>query len=476
LKINRFPRTFWVANTMELFERWAWYGMFAVLALYLTNSTDTGALGFTQAQKGYLIGTVVGLLYFLPTITGAIADKYGYKKILILSYLILAAGYYLMGQVNTYAGMWAVFMFVALGAGLFKPVISATIAKTTTPSTSSIGFGIFYMIVNIGAFIGPIVASKFREVNWEYVFDMSAVVILINLVLVIIFYKEPLVEKKKESLLKSMGTIFRNLASVLKDTRFFIFLIIIVGFWTMYNQLFYTLPVFIEQWMDTSVIFNFMESFSPRLAGAIGTSEGTIAPEMLINIDALYIVLFQVAVSALVMKYKPLGTMISGILISSIGVGLWFISSNPFYLFITLLVFALGEMMSSPKILEYIGRIAPKDKVAMYMGAYYLPMAGGNFFAGILSGDLYGNMSDKITLLQREVASRGLDIPEISAQFTKTDYINRAAELMQMDQHSLTTFLWNTYQPYDIWMVFTGIGIGTVILLWLYDRFMLRGS
>jgi len=372
---------------MELFERWAWYGMFAVLALYLTNSTDTGALGFTQAQKGYLIGTVVGLLYFLPTITGAIADKYGYKKILILSYLILAAGYYLMGQVNTYAGMWAVFMFVALGAGLFKPVISATIAKTTTPSTSSIGFGIFYMIVNIGAFIGPIVASKFREVNWEYVFDMSAVVILINLVLVIIFYKEPLVEKKKESLLKSMGTIFRNLASVLKDTRFFIFLIIIVGFWTMYNQLFYTLPVFIEQWMDTSVIFNFMESFSPRLAGAIGTSEGTIAPEMLINIDALYIVLFQVAVSALVMKYKPLGTMISGILISSIGVGLWFISSNPFYLFITLLVFALGEMMSSPKILEYIGRIAPKDKVAMYMGAYYLPMAGGNFCAGMLSGD-----------------------------------------------------------------------------------------
>jgi len=461
---------------MELFERWAWYGMFAVLALYLTNSTDTGALGFTQVQKGYLIGTVVGVLYFLPTITGAIADKYGYKKILILSYLILAAGYYLMGQVNTYAGMWAVFMFVALGAGLFKPVISATIAKTTTPTTSSIGFGIFYMIVNIGAFIGPIVASKFREVNWEYVFDMSAVVILFNLVLVIIFYKEPLVDKKKEPLLKSIGTIFRNLASVLKDTRFLIFLIIIVGFWTMYNQLFYTLPVFIEQWMDTSVIFNFMESFSPRLAGAIGTSEGTIAPEMLINIDALYIVLFQVAVSALVMKYKPLGTMISGILISSIGVGLWFISSNPFYLFITLLVFALGEMMSSPKILEYIGRIAPKDKVAMYMGAYYLPMAGGNFFAGILSGDLYGSMSDKINLLQREVASRGLDIPEISSQFTKTDYVNRAAELMQMDQQSLTTFLWNTYQPYDIWMVFTGIGIGTVILLWLYDRFMLRAS
>jgi hypothetical protein len=174
------------------------------------------------------------------------------------------------------------------------------------------------------------------------------------------------------------------------------------------------------------------------------------------------------------MKYKPLGTMISGILISSVGVGLWFISSNPFYLFITLLVFAVGEMMSSPKILEYIGRIAPKDKVAMYMGAYYLPMAGGNFFAGILSGDVYGNMSDKLTLLQRELAHRGISIPEISDGFSKTDYIQRASELMVMDQASLTTYLWQTYQPYDIWMVFTGIGLGTVILLWLYDRFLLR--
>jgi dipeptide/tripeptide permease len=461
---------------MELFERWAWYGMFAVLALYLTNSTDTGALGFSQAQKGYLIGTVVGLLYFLPTITGAIADKYGYKRILILSYVILAIGYYLMGQVNSYAGMWVVFLFVAIGAGLFKPVISATIAKTTTPTTSSIGFGIFYMIVNVGAFIGPIVASKFREINWEYVFDISAGVILINLILVIVFYREPLIEKKPESLRKSIATIFRNLYSVLRDTRFFIFLVIIVGFWTMYNQLFYTLPVFIEQWMDTSVIFDFLKSFSPRIANAIGTPEGTIAPEMLINIDAFYIVIFQVAVSALVMKYKPLGTMISGILVSSVGVGLWFISSNPFYLFITLLVFAVGEMMSSPKILEYIGRIAPKDKVAMYMGAYYLPMAGGNFFAGILSGDVYGNMSDKITLLQREVAHRGIYIPEISEGFSKTDYIDKACELMDMDHASLTTYLWESYQPYDIWMVFTGIGLGTVILLWLYDRFLLRKS
>jgi len=55
---KKYPHAFWIANTMELFERWAWYGMFMLVALYLTGSRDTGALGFTQAQKGYLMGPV----------------------------------------------------------------------------------------------------------------------------------------------------------------------------------------------------------------------------------------------------------------------------------------------------------------------------------------------------------------------------------------------------------------------------------
>ena len=99
---KRYPRAFWVANTMELFERWAWYGMFMLLALYLTKSTDTGALGFSQEQKGYLMGPVVAILYFMPLITGAIADRYGYKNVLIVAYLILSSGYFLMGIFKSY--------------------------------------------------------------------------------------------------------------------------------------------------------------------------------------------------------------------------------------------------------------------------------------------------------------------------------------------------------------------------------------
>lgn len=471
---KKFPRTFWVANSMELFERWSYYGMFAVLALYLTNSRDTGALGFTQIQKGTLMGTFGALVYFLPIITGSIADKLGYKKVLLLAYGILISGYLLIGSVDSYLMVFIVLIYTAIGSALFKPIVSATIAKTTDKETSSIGFGIFYMIVNIGAFIGPVVASKSRQLDWNYVFIVSAIVIGINVILLLFFFKEPDREKSEERFIKSLKKIFLNIYIVLKDWKFALFLIIIIGFWTMYFQLFYTLPNFIDQWVNTREIYNVLAKISQPLAEAIGTKEGTIAPEMLINIDAFYIIIFQILISTLVMKFKPINSMISGIFISAIGVGLWFVTDNGFYLFLSMLVFSIGEMSSSPKITEYLGRIAPKDKVALYMGTSFLPMAGGNFFAGLLSGRTYGAISDKMNLLKKEIATRELNIPEISENFTKNDYWNQAKELLNMTDASLTQYLWVQYNPSRIWIIFTLIGASTAVGLLIYDRFLMK--
>lgn len=473
---RRFPRAFWVANTMELLERWAWYGMFMVLALYLTGSIDTGALGFSQSQKGVLMGSVVALLYVLPVFTGALADRFGYRPTLIIAYLILASGYYLMGQVNSYLATFLIFIWVAVGAALFKPVIAATVSKTTDDLTSSIGFGIFYLMVNVGAFIGPIFTSRLRILSWEWVFNMSALVILANLLLVLFFFRMPVQKAEKLPLLQELRKVILNIYEALRDIRFLVFLLLIVGFWTMYNQLFYTLPVFIDQWVDTSSVYRLLASVSPALAHSLGTPEGTIPPELMTNIDAMYIVLLQVLVSWWVMRFKPLNAMIGGIFVSAIGIGLSFMFNDGIFLFSTILVFALGEMASSPKITEYVGKIAPEGKTALYIGASFLPVAGGNFFAGILSGGTYTRMSDKIHLLQQEVALRGLDIPSISDSFSSNAYLHAAAEAMGMDQAGLTQYLWDTYQPYQIWMVFTGIGLATALLLWLYDRLWLSRS
>ncbi|MBG7628980.1 MAG: MFS transporter, partial [Bacteroidetes bacterium] len=251
------------------------------------------------------------------------------------------------------------------------------------------------------------------------------------------------------------------------------FLLIMVGFWTMFNQLFYTLPNFIDQWVNTSIIYDSIANISPKLAAAIGTKDGTIAPEMMVNLDAGAIILFQIIISTLVMRFKPLNGIISGIIVNAIGIGLAFSTGNGFFVILGIFIFALGEMASSPKFTEYVGKIAPKGKEALYMGTSFLPVAVGNYITGFLSGDVYQAWSDKISLLQIEVAKRGLEIQEIGEGFTQNDYTAKAGELMGMSNQQLTDFLWTSYNPSKIWMLFSAIGVFTVICLYLYDKFII---
>ncbi|MEA2041633.1 MAG: MFS transporter [Bacteroidota bacterium] len=475
--MSKFPKSFWVANSMELFERWAWYGLFNLLALYLTNSVDEGALGFTQTQKGMIMGTVTAILYFLPIITGSMADRFGYRKMLILSFIILGSGYYLMGTFTTYGAVFFAFLYVAVGAAMFKPIIAATVAKTTTDKTSSIGFGIFYMMINIGGFLGPVFSSKLRhDMGWGIIFVMAASVIAINMLLVLFLFKEPDRKKSTEKFLTSVKESFFNIYKALKDLKLAVFLLIMVGFWTLFNQLFYTLPNFIDQWVNTSILYNNIASISPALASAFGTDEGTVAPEMFINLDAGFIILFQLIISTLVMRFKSITSIVSGLLVVALGIGLAFATDNGMFVVLAILIFSIGEMASSPKFTEYIGKIAPKNKEALYMGTSFLPIAVGNYFAGIVSGPVYERTSDKISLLRREMISRGHDLPEIGKGYTQNDFIDQSAELLNTDASGITQLLWENYNPSRIWYVFAGIGLLTAVSLLLYNKFMLKGE
>ena len=176
--LGSFNKTFWLGSFMELMERWAWYGFWTLFAMYLVGSTDAGGLGFNHIQKGNIMSDITAILYFLPVITGVIADKIGYKLSLSISYIILIVGYYLMGEVNTYWSMYFVFLFVAIGAAMFKPVASAIITKSTNKGNGTLGFGIFYMMVNIGGFIGPASSSYLRTTyGWKIIFIHLAIII-----------------------------------------------------------------------------------------------------------------------------------------------------------------------------------------------------------------------------------------------------------------------------------------------------------
>jgi len=215
--LKKFPRVFWISNIMELFERWAWYGFYNAFALYLTLSKDTGALGFTQVEKGVIIGTGSMLLYFLPLITGAISDRIGFKKVLIISFTAYVAGYFMMGTFTSFSLIFAAYIFLALAGAMFKPIISGMIAKITDDETSSVGFGIFYMMVNVGGFIGPFIAGFLYKVDWNLVFLMSIITIAINYIFVFFFFREPDRVPSDKTFFQNIGIAFRNIFNALID-------------------------------------------------------------------------------------------------------------------------------------------------------------------------------------------------------------------------------------------------------------------
>lgn len=463
--LKKFPRVFWVSNIMEVFERWAWYGFYNAFALYLTLSKDTGALGFTQVQKGVIIGTGSMLLYFLPIITGAIADRIGYKKVLILSYSSYIAGFFMVGTFESYPMVFAAYIFLAIAGALFKPVISGMIAKTTNDENASVGFGIFYMMVNIGGFIGPFIAGFLYKIDWNLVFLMSIIIIAINYIFVFFFFKEPNREESEETFLQSVGIAFKNIWITLNNWKYVLFLLIMGLFWAAFNQLYYSFPIFLDQWVDMD-----------RLSSALGLAEGTITAPTVTSINAFYIILLQMFVSSVSAKYRPLQSMMTGILILGLGLMGMFITRNPYIMLAGALIFAVGEMASSPKFNEYVGRIAPPDKKALYMGTVFLAIAIGHFLAGWLSGKPFEMLADKYHLLSLAVAEKGYDIPAISDQFSQTQYLERAQELFGMNNKELTQYLWDNYHPSNIWILFSGVAVSASVMLLLYDKFILKGQ
>lgn len=458
--LKKFPRVFWISNIMELFERWAWYGFYNAFALYLTLSKDTGALGFTQVEKGVIIGTGSMLLYFLPLITGAIADRIGFKKVLILSFTAYVAGYFMVGTFESFSMIFAAYIFLAVAGALFKPIISGMIAKTTDDETSSVGFGIFYMMVNIGGFIGPFIAGFLYKVDWNLVFLMSIITIAINYIFVFFFFREPDREPSDKTFLQNIRIAFRNIFDTLIDWRYDLFLLIMAVFWTAFNQLYYSFPVFLDQWVDMD-----------KLSSFFGFASGTITAPTVTSIDAFFIIVLQIYISSQSMKLKPIHSMITGIIILAAGLVLMFITQNPWLVILGVLIFAIGEMASSPKYTEYVARIAPPDKKALYMGTSFLPIAIGHFAAGWISGKPFEIVADKYYLLAKALSDKGINL---SAEgLTQNEFFLKAQGVLNMDSNQLNQYLWDNYHPSNIWFMFTGIALLGSLLLFLYDRFII---
>jgi len=184
---SRFPGVFWLVIVFEFFERGSYYGMMSVLSVYFTD-----ALLFPKESVGVIKSVIQPILYFLPIVAGALADRFGYRRALSVAFALLGTGYFLTSRFTAYTPVFLSLVVMALGAGTFKPVISGTIARTTDKTNSTLGFGIYYWSINLGAFLFPLILVPYlKQIGWSWVIVASAVGTGAMLIPTLLFFREP---------------------------------------------------------------------------------------------------------------------------------------------------------------------------------------------------------------------------------------------------------------------------------------------
>jgi len=443
----KFSRAFWTANGVELLERAAWYGVFIAITLYLSR-----ILGFSDIEAGVVSGVFSAGLYFLPTFSGAYADRIGFRNALMLAFGLLTIGYGSMwllptllqsadlvqyGREVVFTGLedsghkWLfvpIMLVVMVGGSFIKSVITGTVAKETTEANRARGYSIFYAMVNVGAFSGKTVVKPLREAMGNeglIVLNLfAASMTLIALIAVFFFYKA----EKREGEGKSIAEIWRALIAVCTHGRLVALTLIITGFWMVQHQLYATMPKYVL-----------------RMAG-----EGS-SPSWFANVNPAVVVLTVALVTHLMRNRTALTSMTVGMFIMPLSAFCMaagnvigddrILGLHPvaFMMIVGIAFQGLAESFISPRYLEYFSLQAPKGEEGLYLGFSHLH----SFISSILGFSLSGFLLDSFC-----PAESGFATPE-------------AWEAAKANAHY-------------IWFVFVGIAMTSAISLiifgWITNR------
>jgi dipeptide/tripeptide permease len=442
-----FERPFWVANITEIFERLAYYGAFASLALYLQ-----GRLNFSTQQTGTLTGLFGGMVWFLAIFGGATADRLGFRRALSVAYLILAVAYFLIGSIGATwlapvrnavpLGLFVgtILILPALGISLVKPCVVGTTARASKENVRSIGYSIYYTMVNVGGALGPLFASwAHRNLGVENVYRVSALSVLLMFFVVLIFFREP--RKANDAPPPSIGTVARNFCTVLGNyklvlpvllfalllrialfifpdwnvswwiwvgllvlalagmSRFMWFLIIFTGYWVVFWQQYISLPGYLHNYVNSAVDV-----------------------EKILVTDGVTVICLTVLVNYVIRKIPAFQAVILGTLITSLSWLILAFRPTVWGAVLSLFVLALGEITQQPRYYEYISRLAPPGQQGTYMGFAFLPIGIGSLIGGWFGGTL----------------------------------MHHYGEIL--------------HRPERVWWIVTAVGVATTALLWIYDK------
>ena len=402
-RLKGFSRAFWTANIVELLERGAYYGVFIVITLYLSR-----ILGFTDVEAGLISGIFSGGLFLLPTFTGALADKIGFKYSLLIAFSLLSIGYFGLAIIPTVlesgglvdysdgikftgllesAQQWAivpVMIVIMIGGSFIKSVITGTVAKETTEATRAQGFSIFYMMVNIGAFSGKTIVKPLRmamgDMGLVYINYFSAALTALALIMIIFFYKSA----KHEGEGKTLGQIWTALIKVCTNGRLITLILIISGFWMVYHQLYATMPKYVLRMAG--------EGASPSWYANVNPLVVVLTVTFVTRMMASRTPLFSMTVGMFIMPLSALA-MASGNLIGSGEIDLGFMTMHPiaFMMVIGIALQALAESFISPRYLQFFSLQAPKGEEGLYLGFSHLH----SFLSSIIGFGLSGYLLSK---------------------------------------------------------------------------------
>jgi len=484
--IRSLPANFWFANFMEILERLAFFGVRAIAPLYLVREASQNGLGLSYDDKADIYTVWALIQCLVPMVSGGYTERYGYRKSLAVAFTINIIGYLLMAQSRPLAdllaargwggtGYWvflAAACCVAFGTAIFKPPCHGTVAKTTDERSSSMGWGIFYWVVNIGGALAPMCAAQLRgEVNWHYVFYGAAFVTACNFLPCFLLYREP--EKTPpragESQAGPMATFLSSIATVFKDVRLLAFLLIFSCFWLMFMQLWDLLPNFIDEWVDTSDVAPYFGAIS---SGWV-LENGQTKPEMIININAASIILLVLLISWLIGRISKVAAMIIGMVISLVGfVGAGYTSIG-WLCCLMILIFSIGEMTCSPTFSAYVALIAPPDKKALYMGYSNIPFAIGWAAGNKIGGWLYEATASKFKLGRQFLVENLGYSPDAARDLSNEQVMQAIAGSLNGGQggtlRAATDMLWHLHHPYMVWVYLGAIGLaGTLGMIIFY--------
>jgi POT family proton-dependent oligopeptide transporter len=404
-----FEPAFWVANFTEIFERIAYYGTTAVLAVYLSEQ-----LHFTDELTGSLVGTFGLVVFFLPILGGTLADKFGFRRALLFAYLVMTVGYFLLGSLaapwmetarHALGDKWlvlAILMIPAMGPGVVKPCVAGTTARASNENVRSIGYSIYYTLVNVGGALGPIIAFLVRKkLGWGIasVFRVAAFSVFLMFWVTLFFYREP--ARSGEEKVASVGAALKNIFVVLRNLRFLLFLLIFSGFFAIFWQQYVSVTLFLRHHVDPNANF-----------------------DLLLSVDSITVISLQILIAFLTQKMPAFVTMTLGFLVTSLAYVLPALHPSMPIFVVALVFVAIGEIMQVSRYYDYISRVAPPGQQGLYMGYAFLPIGIGYFIAGWLGGRLL-------------------------------HYFGEAGR-----------------KPQHMWWVIAGVGIFSTILMLLYDKFV----